>query len=156
VLNGHEGDVADVAFQPRGTLLASAGADHPIRLWDAERGQPVRRLGGHTNPGTGLGLRPAGQRPASGGWGWPGPLWDVGSGQEVLALRRHRERILCVAFSPDSRFLASGAWDWYIRVYDAGPVTAEGREAALALDERQREDLRADVLLALGRWDDLL
>lgn len=42
--------------------LASASADHTIRLWDAERGQPIHWLTGHTGPVTGLSLVQVGGR----------------------------------------------------------------------------------------------
>jgi WD40 repeat protein len=46
-LSGHEGRVGAVAFNHRGTLLASLGHDETVRLWIPETGrQMARRTGG--------------------------------------------------------------------------------------------------------------
>ncbi|MFE9775538.1 WD40 repeat domain-containing protein [Streptomyces sp. NPDC005931] len=44
-LTGHNGHVLGLAFDPKGTMLASAGADHTVRL----RTTPRTILSGHTS-----------------------------------------------------------------------------------------------------------
>ena len=48
-LQGHSGAVLFVVFSPDGKRLASAGADHTVRLWDVPSGKEVGVLRGHTD-----------------------------------------------------------------------------------------------------------
>jgi len=47
-LNPHTFDVYSVAFSPDSLLIASAGADRAVRLWDVQTGKEIRRLEAHT------------------------------------------------------------------------------------------------------------
>jgi RNA polymerase sigma factor (sigma-70 family) len=46
-LRGHRGSASGVAFDPRGWMLASAGQDGTVRLWELATGQERRVLRGH-------------------------------------------------------------------------------------------------------------
>ena len=43
----HEQDINGLAFSPDGRLLASAGADRTIRLWDTGASREIQALRGH-------------------------------------------------------------------------------------------------------------
>ncbi|OEV12498.1 TIR domain-containing protein [Streptomyces nanshensis] len=77
VLRGHTGRLWTAAAHPRRPLVATAGDDRAICLWDAGSGERTARLTGHTGRIHTLAFSPDGSRLASGGEDGTVRLWHV-------------------------------------------------------------------------------
>ena len=110
---------AALDVSPDEMLLATAGSDGSVNIWDVATGNRIRRLypaGTHT-----VAFSPDGQEIASGGR--PGFLrvWDVDTGDLVREIDAG-SRMFGVTFSPDGSKLATahGMPDFAVRLWDAG------------------------------------
>ena len=112
-----------LAWSADGKLLAVAGSDHAVRLWDLAAGQPQRSVLRHKEVRA-LAFAPDGQSLASGGEDGA-KLWDLRTMKVRQALRG--DEVTSVAFSPAGDKLAAGSRS-SVLLYDAG---SGKREAVL-------------------------
>jgi WD40 repeat protein len=107
-----------LSYSPDGTMLASANASEPMRLWDAKTGRLLRTFGTGSPRQLCLAFSPDGRSLVSGGNETALHFWDVASGKEVKSLECHDSGISAVAFSDDGRTLASASYDKTVRLWD--------------------------------------
>jgi WD40 repeat protein len=115
----HTSRVTGVAFSSKDDLLATAGMDGALRLWNAQTFEQVAALHGHTSGIRCLAISPDGRRLASGGNDATIRIWDVVSRRELFVLRGHTNVVYSVAFSRDGRYIASGSLDCTVKIWDA-------------------------------------
>ena len=106
VFSGPTGGVNSVVWSPDGKMIASAGDDHTIYLWDPDTGKEIRHWDGHKLAITSLAFSPDGKTLASGGRDKAVILWDPAGGQQLRTFS-DTDQILALAFSPDGKLLAS-------------------------------------------------
>ena len=128
-LEGHRGSVYSVACSRTSDLVASAGGDRTLRVWNAASGQELWRTScvdanvPDNNTCVGemvvVAISPDGAVIASGGDDGVVRLWDAGTGKPLRRLERHAATVQFLEFSRDGRRLASASDDGTAKVWDA-------------------------------------
>jgi WD40 repeat protein len=115
----HDDVILSLAFSPDGKLLATAGYDRLIKLWDVAANKEVRVLRDHSDSVYAVAFSPDGKLLASGGADRAIKVWDVASGDRLYTLGESTDWVYAVAWSPDRKHLAAAGVDRSLRVWQA-------------------------------------
>jgi G protein beta subunit-like protein len=96
---GHPTTVWGVKFSPDGTLLATAGYDGLVRIWDVATRQPKRDLEKHKGWVRAVAFSPDGARLVTASSDTTARLWDCASGEAIRVYSGHHKAATCCALN---------------------------------------------------------
>lgn len=114
----HGSEINSIAFSPDGRLVASAGEDHLVQVWNSETGERVTTLVGHKNEVMRVRFTPDGQRIVTASHDRTGRVWEVASGQTVFLLP-HNGEVIDADISPDGSWIATASRDRTAMIWNA-------------------------------------
>ena len=118
-LTGHRGDVHHVEFSPRGDLLASAGKNGTVRLWNTTTWQQVRTIPASLTEVNVAAFSPDGQTLATVDDEGKLKLWDTTTGDLQLEKLAHNGEAVIARFTSDGKtVITGGRKDGFIKLWD--------------------------------------
>jgi hypothetical protein len=148
VLPGHDGPATALGWNG-GPVLASAGVDKKVLLWDVASGKVLHTL---TAPAEvrALVMSPDGKTVASAGDDSAVQLWDAAAGKAGLKLTGHTDWVFALAFSPDGKALASGGYDGTVKLWDVATSKKSLDIVAKAAAQPNQPPPEANAVMSLA------
>jgi serine/threonine protein kinase/WD40 repeat protein len=118
-----------VRFSPDETMLAGAGQNENIRIWNTKDWKLVAELGPHQNSVRSVAWSPDGRRIAAGDYGGRLLVWNVETQTLEFSYPESPIPMEFVVWSPSGKHIAATRREWGVRVWDvnnwksATPVT---------------------------------
>ena len=116
-LVGHRDILYAAEFSPDGTLVATAGYDREIWLWDLTSGEPIRELKGHNGAIFDLSFSPDGKVLVSACADETAKVWNVSTGARLDTLSQPEGEVFAVAVTPDGKYIVAGSGDNRLRTW---------------------------------------
>lgn len=111
-LEGHEGLVLSVAFDPAGKRLVTASQDKTARIWDLASSTAPIVLTGHQEAVFSAAFSSDGRKVVTGSFDKTLRMWDAESGRELTANPIDAGKpVLAVTFTSDDRYLVTSLLD---------------------------------------------
>src|SRR5262249_7294156 len=95
------------AFSQDGKRLATASADHTVKVWDTMTGREALTMEGHTDWVTDVAFSPDGKLIALASADQTVKVRDAANGEVALIFDGHHLPVHSLAFSPDGKRIAS-------------------------------------------------
>jgi WD40 repeat protein len=114
--------LVDLEISPDGKYFLTAETDNIARLWDATKGNEIRRFSGHSGPIQRAVFSPDGSYVLSGSYDQTARLWDVRTGNE-LRVYSDIAAVTDVALSQDGKYLLTSNSS-STRLWSAQPTTS--------------------------------
>jgi len=135
IWKAHDKPVTCIVFSPDDKLVASAGQDGQVKIWDtakcaklavsaelAKKAQPEHNVKAHAGGAYGVAFSPDGKQLASAGADGAIRFWNPNSGEQLFALTgMHKGGARAVAFGTDGQAIVSGGMDKTVKIIDAKP-----------------------------------
>ncbi|MEQ1853840.1 MAG: c-type cytochrome domain-containing protein, partial [Chthoniobacteraceae bacterium] len=96
----HSDTIYDLSLSPDGKLLATAGGDRLVKIWDVAGRKETARLEGHTAQVLAVAFDGKAAQIISGGADQQLKLWDVKTKERINSLGRHTGAITSLAWVP--------------------------------------------------------
>ncbi len=117
IFTGHTSEIWSVKFSPDGQLLASAGVDSAVKIWQRESGKLIKELK-HPMGVTYFNFSPDGNYIATSSYDSKVRLWNVQDGKILKEFSGHSNTVWHLAYSPDGTTLASSGEDSAIKLWN--------------------------------------
>jgi WD40 repeat protein len=104
-------------FSPDGRLLAAAGHDHYLRVWDVQSGRLLYAVVAHQGPVEDVSFSPDGRWIVTAGPISAG-VWRADTGRQLLLLHGPTQPLHAALFTRDGRTIVTAGYDGTIRSYD--------------------------------------
>src|SRR5204862_512690 len=109
----------DVGWMADGKLLASAGGDNTVKVWDFEKGEQARTINAHTKQVTRLLFIGKKQEFITAGGDNQVKVFNATNGGNVRNYPGSNDFVYAIGVSPDGSVVPAGGQDGIVRVYNA-------------------------------------
>lgn len=136
----HGAAVHALALSADQSRLASAGADHMVKIWSLADGSLQQTLSGHGGPVLSAAFSPDGTALAAGVADNSIRVWQLADSKLLYTMAGHAGPVHAVAFATDARTLVSASADKTIKIWEAAGAwgdsidLADFAERVLAVD----------------------